>query len=187
MDLKGGTIELNNTKNEIVGIFDKNDNYIGKATRKEMRSKNLIHRATDIVVLNQKNEILVQTRSMKKEYCPGYLDATVGGVVGDGEDVYLSAKREVGEEIGIDIKNDNKLKYVLKYFFEEDISRCFSYEYYIKLTEDEVKSIVFRDNEVSSIEWYSKEKLIECFKDKNFKITNGSKQSILNLIKAGII
>ena len=44
-------------------------------------------------------------RSLIKEYCPGYLDAVVGGVVGDGEDANLCAEREIGKEIGIDINN----------------------------------------------------------------------------------
>ena len=88
-----------NTKNEIIGIFDENDNYVRKDTRKNMRANNLIHRCTDIVVINDKNEILVQTRSLKKEYCPGYLEAVIGGVVGDGEDPNLCAEREVKEEM----------------------------------------------------------------------------------------
>ena len=83
-----------------------------------MRANNLIHRCTDIVVINDKNEILVQTRSLKKEYCPGYLEAVIGGVVGDGEDPNLCAEREVKEEIGIDIsKIKEKLKFLLSILF----------------------------------------------------------------------
>ena len=135
-------IELNNTKNEIIGIYDENDNYVRKDTRKNMRKNNLIHRCTDIVVLNEKNEILVQTRSITKEYCPGYLDAVVGGVVGDGEDVDLCAEREVKEEIGIDVnKIKEKLKFIKKHFFEEDICRVWTYCYLLKLNEDNNRQI----------------------------------------------
>ena len=182
-----GKIELEKTKNEIIGIYDENDNYIGKDTRKNMRKNNLIHRCTDIVVLNPKGEILVQTRSLIKEYCPGYLDAVVGGVVGDGEDVDKSAEREVGEEIGIDIDKINKLKYITKHFVKEDICRVWTYCYLLKLTEEEIKSIKFRDNEISSIEWIPKDKLLKMFEDPNIKITEGSKQTILLLSSKGII
>ena len=104
-------IELENTKSEIVGIYDENDNYVGKDTRKNMRKNNIIHLCTDIVVLNPKREILVQTRALIKEYCPGNLDAVVGGVVGDEEDVNLCAEREIGKEIGININRKIKIYY----------------------------------------------------------------------------
>ena len=104
------TLILENTKKELIGIYDENDNYIKGYSRKEVRSKNLIHRATDILVRNIKGEILVQTRSNSKEYCPGYLDIVFGVMVSDGEDVDKSAERELGEEAGLDIdKLKNKL------------------------------------------------------------------------------
>lgn len=38
---------------------------------------------------------------MTKDYCPGFVTPATGGVVGFGEDVDLSALRELGEELGI--------------------------------------------------------------------------------------
>ena len=112
----------------------------------------------------------------------------VGGVVGDGEDVNKCAEREVGEEIGIDIeKTNNKLKYITKHFVQEDICRVWTYCFLLKLSEEEIKSIKFRDNEISSIQWISKDKLLKMFEDSNTKITEGSKQSILLLSSKGII
>ena len=181
-------IELENTKSEIIGIYDENDNYVGKDTRKNMRKNNLIHRCTDIVVLNPKGEILVQTRALTKEYCPGYLDAVVGGVVGDGEDVNLCAEREVGEEIGIDVNNvKEKLTYKLKHFLQEDICRVWTYCYLLKLNDEEIKSIKFKDKEISSIEWIPKNKLLEMIEDTKYKITEGSKQTIRIFNSKGII
>jgi isopentenyldiphosphate isomerase len=185
---QGEKIKLENTKSEIVGIYDENDNYVGKDTRKNMRKNNLIHRCTDIVVLNPKNEILVQTRSLIKEYCPGYLDAVVGGVVGDGEDVNICAEREIGEEIGIDINNiKDKLKYITKHFVQEDICRVWTYCYLLRLNDEEIKTIRFKDHEITSIEWISKKELLKLFEDSKTKITQGSKQTILLLSSKGII
>ena len=186
--MKNKKIEIQNTKNEIIGIFDENDNYVRKDTRKNMRANNLIHRCTDIVVMNPKNEILVQTRSLKKEYCPGYLEAVIGGVVGDGEDPNLCAEREVKEEIGIDIyKIKEKLKFINKFFFEEDICRVWTYCYLLKLNEDEIKHIKFCDHEVSSIQWIEKNKLLEMFNDNNIKFTGGSKETIKLFFQEKII
>ena len=181
-------IELQNTKNEIIGIYDINDNYVRKDTRTNMRKNNLIHRCTDIVVINSKKEILVQTRSMKKEYCPGYLDAVVGGVVGDGEEPDLCAEREVLEEIGINVNEiKEKFKFILKHFFEEDICRVWTYCYLLKLNDDEIKKIKFCDNEVTRIEWIHKDQLLKMFADPNVKITGGSKQTILLFVKENLI
>ena len=183
-----GKIELNNTKNEIIGIFDENDNYLRSDTRKNMRKNNLIHRCTDIVVINQNQEILVQTRSMKKEYCPGYLESVIGGVVGDKENVDLSAEREIKEEIGIDVnKIKEKLKFIKKYFFEEDICRVWTYCYLLKLTEDEIKDIKFCDHEVSSIQWIEKNKLLDMFNDTNIILAGGRKETIKLFFRENII
>ena len=175
---------INNTKNEIVGIFDENDNYVRSATRKEMRAKNLIHRATDIIIINSQKQILVQTRSMKKEYCPGYLDAVIGGVVGDKEDVNLSAERELNEEVGIDVtKIKNKLVPFGKFLYKDNVCTCWEYEYYLILTEDEEKLITFRDHEVSSIKWYDIEELLKLIEEKKEKITGGSVQTFKNFVQ----
>jgi isopentenyldiphosphate isomerase len=78
-------INQSNTKDEMVIIVDKDDNFVKVANRKEMRLKNLTHRSTSIFV-NKGDKFLVQKRSMMKEFCPGFLDLTVGGVVAEGED-----------------------------------------------------------------------------------------------------
>jgi len=185
---KDKKIEIKNTKAEIIGIFDENDNYIGKDTRKNMRKNNLIHRITHIVVLNPKGEIMVQTRSLSKEYCPGYLDAGIGGVVGDKEDVKLSAEREINEEIGINIdKIKDKLDFIVKYFFNEDICKCWIYCYYLKLNEEEVNSINFKDKEITSVKWLPKNELIKMFSDSSIKITEGSKKTILHFSSKNLI
>lgn len=74
--------------------------------RSEMRLQNLFHRATYILVRHA-STVLVQKRSMLKDYCPGKLDPTPGGVVGFGESYDLNAMREIQEEMGIDISEGN--------------------------------------------------------------------------------
>ena len=46
--------------------------------------------------------MLVQKRSMTKDYCPGYFDlSSCGGVVDAGEDDQIGAEREMFEELGL--------------------------------------------------------------------------------------
>ncbi len=48
--------------------------------------------------------VLVQRRSKLKDYCPGKLDPTPGGVVGFGESYDENLIRELQEEMGIDLQ-----------------------------------------------------------------------------------
>ncbi|WP_285316779.1 NUDIX hydrolase YfcD [Providencia rettgeri] len=86
---------------EWVDIVDEDNTVIAQATRSQMRAKNLRHRATYIVVHDGMGKILVQRRTDIKDFHPGFLDATAGGVVTKGENILDSAKREAEEELGI--------------------------------------------------------------------------------------
>jgi len=84
-------------------VVDEEDNVVGKATREECHSESgLIHRSVYIFVLNDKNEIFIQTRSMSKDLYPGYCTGSATGHVDYGEDYDEAAKRELKEELGID-------------------------------------------------------------------------------------
>jgi len=88
-------------KNEEVAIVDIDNQLIGSASRHEMRSKGLVHRATYILVFNTQGEIFVQKRTMNKDIYPGFLDVATGGVVLAGESYEESAERELAEELGV--------------------------------------------------------------------------------------
>ena len=84
-------IVQSNTKDEMIIIVDKNDNPLYSISRKEMRMKNLTHRATAIFV-NRDDKFLIHKRSNLKEFCPSYLDLCFGGVVGENENDLLLVK-----------------------------------------------------------------------------------------------
>ncbi len=86
---------------EWVDIVDENNDVIAQASRQQMRSQRLRHRATYIVVHDGMGKILVQRRTDTKDFYPGWLDATAGGVVQTGEQMLESARREAEEELGI--------------------------------------------------------------------------------------
>ncbi|MBW7983596.1 NUDIX hydrolase YfcD [Enterobacillus tribolii] len=90
-----------NAETEWVDIVDENNEVIAQASRQQMRAQTLRHRATYIVVHNGMGKILVQRRTETKDFYPGWLDATAGGVVQSGEMMLESARREAEEELGI--------------------------------------------------------------------------------------
>ena len=57
---------------EIFDVIDENNKVIGKATRKEVHAKGLLHRAVHILIVNSKGEMLLQKRSMTKDLYKTY-------------------------------------------------------------------------------------------------------------------
>jgi 8-oxo-dGTP pyrophosphatase MutT (NUDIX family) len=128
---------------EIVAIVDRDNNLIGKTTRREMRSTGLPHRATYILVFNSAGQLFVQKRTTTKDIYPGCYDPAAGGVVLDGETYEQGAYRELEEEMGI---RDVPLEREFDFFFEEAhflvwgrVFSC-SYDGPLKLQAEEVQS-----------------------------------------------
>ncbi|WP_075181326.1 NUDIX hydrolase YfcD [Pantoea sp. 1.19] len=86
---------------EWVDIVSEDNEVIAQASRAQMRAQRLRHRASYIVVHDGMGNILVQRRTDTKDFLPGMLDATAGGVVQSGEGLLESARREAEEELGI--------------------------------------------------------------------------------------
>lgn len=86
---------------ELVDIVNRDDEVIKTVPRAVMRAQHLPHRASYIVVMDARGKVLVEIRTLSKDYAPGQFDACVGGVVQSGEDPIVSAGRELYEEIGV--------------------------------------------------------------------------------------
>jgi len=89
--------------NEYFYVVDEEDRVLGKAMREECHASNrLIHRSVYIFVLNDKNELFLQRRSISKDLYPGYYTGSATGHIDYGEDYDDAARRELREELGID-------------------------------------------------------------------------------------
>lgn len=86
---------------EQVDLIDEQDRVIGRAARREVRARNLLHRGVGILVWNAAGELYVHRRTLTKDLFPGAHDMWVGGVVDAGESYEAAAQREVAEELGI--------------------------------------------------------------------------------------
>ncbi|KLU16762.1 MULTISPECIES: NUDIX hydrolase YfcD [Xenorhabdus] len=86
---------------EWIDIVNEGNEVIAQSSRQQMRAQNLRHRATYIVVHDGMGKILIQHRTETKDFYPGKLDATAGGVVMAGETLLEAARREAEEELGI--------------------------------------------------------------------------------------
>jgi 8-oxo-dGTP pyrophosphatase MutT (NUDIX family) len=83
---------------EIIDIVDEKNNIVGSASVTEAHDKKLIHRVAGVFVFDVDGCLYLQTGN---KY--GKLDLSVGGHVKQGEAYEDAAKREMLEEIGLDV------------------------------------------------------------------------------------
>ncbi len=88
---------------ELVDVLDDAGRVVGTATRREMRARRLPHRATYLLVFNDRDELFVHLRTATKDVYPSHWDVSIGGVVATGESFDDAARREAAEEIGVDL------------------------------------------------------------------------------------
>ena len=91
---------------EFLDIVNDKDEVVGRAPKDEIYEKRWPHRIVEVVLFNDRNELALQLRSMKKKGYPGYWAPTASGHVHAGESYEQAAVRELEEETGVttDIK-----------------------------------------------------------------------------------
>ncbi|HMF46688.1 MAG TPA: 16S rRNA (adenine(1518)-N(6)/adenine(1519)-N(6))-dimethyltransferase RsmA [Candidatus Udaeobacter sp.] len=95
--------EMCSTPEERFPVVDKNDRICGYASRTEVHGNNLRHRAVHILIFNQTGDVYLQQRSRSKDRHPLKWDSSAAGHVTIGENYDETARRELKEELGIDV------------------------------------------------------------------------------------
>jgi len=139
---------------EMVNIFDDNYNLIGSAPREQAHRKGLLHDVVHCWVYDPADggKVWFQQRSKTKTVFPLYYDIAVGGHIGAGEDPLTAAIREVWEEIGLTLPEEDIINcgWLRKadYFYEgtdREIGRVFLFKVHdpIFALNDEVERMVY--------------------------------------------
>ena len=91
-------------------VIGTEDIVIGKASRLQVHSDDLMHRSVHILVFNSAGSLFLQKRAMIKDESPGLWDSSAAGHVQSGEDYISCAKRELNEELSLsDVQLDEVL------------------------------------------------------------------------------
>ena len=134
-------------KEEYLDVYDDNGNVTGKVIiRGDKNAKLLENEHISVAVIfiqNDKNEFLIQKTSKEKG---GYFSST-GGHVNMGENPLDAIKREVKEEIGVDISNDEIKEYG---FITYDMP--LRYLFYLRKNID-IKEVTLQKEEVEYVEF----------------------------------
>ncbi|MEK7572058.1 MAG: NUDIX domain-containing protein [Patescibacteria group bacterium] len=126
--------------------------------------KNLLfHRTAGIWVINESKQILCQKRSLKKDIKPGMWEAFFGGHLGPGEDYLGTAVKEVSEELGISVTEEDLVLY--KILKSGGTHNEFQFVCALKLRRNDL-DFNFEKEEIDELQWYPLAKLKEILLDR---------------------
>jgi 16S rRNA (adenine1518-N6/adenine1519-N6)-dimethyltransferase len=86
---------------EMFPVVDENDRVVRSASRHEVHTQKLMHRAVHVFVFNRAGELFLQKRSRWKDAHPSKWDSSTAGHVNFGHDYDETASREIEEELGV--------------------------------------------------------------------------------------
>ncbi len=96
---------------ELIDILTPDGKPTGKsALKSEAHKYGWFHATVHIWLFTSDKKILLQKRALTKKVFPGLWDISVAGHIGAGEAILASAKREVFEEIGLQLEEKDLIK-----------------------------------------------------------------------------
>jgi 16S rRNA (adenine1518-N6/adenine1519-N6)-dimethyltransferase len=90
-------------EDERLPVVDKSDRILRYERRSEVHGNNLRHRAVHILIFDQAGEVYLQQRSRWKDRHPLRWDSSAAGHLATGESYQETARRELEEELGINV------------------------------------------------------------------------------------
>ena len=158
---------------EQIDIYNEKGEIIGQGGKRESHFNASWHKVAHVWIYNSKGQILMQQRTVGNIYYSGLWDISAGGHVGVGEDLDISAARELEEEIGISVKGEELDKYKqikLDCFQRENNykNREFVQLYFLKYDCD-INELQLQESEVQAVKWIDLDTFIHELKDAKTK------------------
>ena len=147
---------------ELIDVLDENGILTGEVLpRSEVHKRGLWHRAIVVAIVNEKNEILLQQRSEKKEKNAGMWDISVAGHISAGQDSLSAAAREINEEISVLLGYRTEIKdfrymycFRKEQVFKKDFIERQFYDFFIlRTTGVDDKTLFFQKEEVQAVKF----------------------------------
>ena len=152
---------------EMLDTFTRDGKFLGVKSRKELhngKDPGCYHKPAWSWIYNSKGEILVQKRSKLKKFYPGYYDMSVAGHVDAGERIVDGLIREVKEEIGVDV-TEEECHFEFEYI--EDKVHEIGQLYTIKIDKEENEFDIQKE-EVDFVKWVTFEDFKNMFWSDNW-------------------
>lgn len=144
--------------NELLDVYDENENFIGTMPRDEVHQKALWHKTTHCWLVKKPNTLLFQMRAKSLDNNPGKLYTTASGHVEAGETLKDALKREVEEELGA-ILDTNNAELIHKGQYKADFTKTNGDEFHDRAlfhvflleTDKELEEFDFQEEELEGV------------------------------------
>ncbi len=101
---KGDITRMTMNHDELLDIVDRNDSVIGRKQRSEVYAAGMVNfRVVNAFLINASGQLWLPRRSAQKRIFPLGLDMSVGGHVESGESYEAAFRRELYEELNLDL------------------------------------------------------------------------------------
>ena len=164
---------------ELIDLYDRQKRRLNKTFDRwsgepdEGEYKHTVH----MWFLNSKGELLIQKRSEFKRRNAGKWSYTAGAV-DSGETTLDGARREILEELGIELKEE-QLDFIVSFKREH----CFVDVWLVQMELD-ISKLKLQEEEVSEVKWVTIEELEELIKKEEFvKSISLYYDTLLNVLK----
>jgi isopentenyldiphosphate isomerase len=116
---------------EYLPIVDRDGNVTGRELRSVCHNgiSMLLHPVVHLHIINDAGELYLQKRPMHKDIQPGRWDTSVGGHVDPGETIIEALRREVMEEVGLELADQ---KHIATYLWESTMERELVHSYIMR-------------------------------------------------------
>lgn len=169
---------INNS--ELLFVVDANNNPLEPKSRKEVHQKSDWHRTTHIWIVNAKNQLLCQKRTILKDTNPGKWEGHFGGHVANGQEYIDNVLIEIQEELGL--KREKKDIIFVK-VYKDDKDKEFQAIFYTKWN-GIIDELHMEKEEVEQVVWVTISDIEKIYKRKDKAwVHHGYEESILQTLK----
>ncbi len=148
---------------ELFDLYNKNHECLNMTMERGSKPPKDAYRiAVHACIFNKEGKMLIQQRQSFRTEWGNYWDITAGGGVISGEDSESAIKRELNEELSIDLSNENLRPHLTTHFKEgfNDI--------YLIEKEIDISKLKLQDEEVQCVKWANQDEIFDMIKEGTF-------------------
>lgn len=136
---------------ELLFVVDEQNTPLDPLPRELVHEQKVWHRTTQIWIINNKNEVLCQKRSMAKDIKPGYWEPFFGGHVLANENQLMNAVNELHQELGLYLSAS---AFATLFTWRDETYKEFQFIYKVYWA-GELEEITLEKEEIDDLKWVS--------------------------------
>lgn len=164
------------TMSERIIFVNEHDEPIGVGTREEAWAKGIYMRIVRVILRDEHGRFLSQRRSKQKKSYPDRWTDSASGHVDEGDTYDSAVKREMNEEIGVDVP-----LHPIGKFQSEDITvdkKILEFNAIYEGTISSSTPLALQESEVSDTKWFELDELKQLMQDAPDQFTPGFRETI---------